>query len=138
MPNLPEEKEVGVVLHGGVGLTGQVPQPGQVEPGPRGHLQHAPPCLVAQQLHLRRVQQPLFLRALVAEAEGQRIVQAEGLKAPRLPVDRQDPGVHDDLRQLRPAALAQRPPLRRQLAAVRKCVQGVQVRKNAQCGKEES
>lgn len=124
----PEEEEVGVVLHHGVGLAGQVAQSGQVEPRPGGHFQHAAPGLVAQQLHLGGVQQP-FLRALVAvpEPEGQRVIQAAtsstSTSSQGLPVDRQDPGVHDDLRQLRPAALAQRPPLGGQLAPVRKSVQ---------------
>lgn len=132
----PEEEEVGVVLHHGVGLAGQVAQAGQVEPGSGRDLQHAAPSLVTQQLHLRGVQQP-FLRALVpvAEREGQRVVQTARHAAHGLPVFRQDAGVHDDLRQLRPAALTQRPPLGRQLAAVRK---RVRARKNAKSSDEES
>lgn len=50
-------------------------------------------------------------------------------------MDPQDLGVHDDLRQLSSAALAQRPPLRGELAAVRK---SVQVRKDAERCEEES
>lgn len=131
----PEEEKVGVVLHHGVGLAQQISQSGKVEPGSRGHLQHAAPGLIAQHLHLRGVQQP-FLRALVPipKAEGQRVVQAARPAAQGLPVDRQDPGVHDDLRQLRPAALAQRPPLGGELAAVRK---SFQMRKNAKRCEQE-
>lgn len=132
----PEEEEVGVVLHHSVGLTGQIPQPGQVESWSRGHLQHAAPGLVAQQLDLRRVQQP-FLRALVPipEHEGQRVIEAPGPAAQGLSVERQDPGVHDYLRQLRSAALAQGSPLRRQLTAARK---SVQVRQEAERCEEEN
>lgn len=117
-------------------LARQVPQSGQVESWSSGHLQHAAPGLVAQQLHLRGVQQP-FLRALVPipEPEGQRVVQAARPAAQGFPVDPQDLGVHDDLRQLSSAALAQRPPLRGELAAVRK---SVQVRKDAERCEEES
>lgn len=132
----PEEKEIGVVLHHGVGLTGQVTKPGQVEPGSRGYLQHAAPGLVTQQLHLCRIQQP-FLCALVpvSEPEGQGVVQTAHSNAHRLPVDCQDPGIQDDLRKFRPAALAQRPPFRGELAATRK---GVQMRKNAERCEEDS
>lgn len=119
-----------------MGLTGQVTKPGQVEPGSRGYLQHAAPGLVTQQLHLCRVQQP-FLCALVpvSEPEGQRVVQTAHSNAHRLPVDCQDPGIQDDLRKFRPAALAQRPPFRGELAATRK---GVQMRKNAERCEEDS
>lgn len=132
----PEEEEVGVVLHHGVGLAGQVTQPGQVEPGPGRNLQHAAPSLVAQQLHLRWVQQP-FLRALVPvpESQRQRVVQVARPDAHGLPVDRQDPGVDDDLRQLRPAALTQRPPLGRQLAGVG---ERVRTQEDAERSEEES
>ena len=54
----PEEEEIGVILDHGVGVTGEVAQAGEVEPGARGHLEHAAPGLVAQHLDLRGVEEP--------------------------------------------------------------------------------
>lgn len=109
MPGSPEEEEIGVVLDHGVGVTREVAQAGEVEPGAGGDLEHAAPRLVAQHLDLGRVEEPR-LAGLVLP--GQVVVEAVHLL-----VQRQHLGVHDDLGQLGAAALAQGSPLRRQLAA---------------------
>ena len=105
----PEEEEIGVILDHGVGVTGEVAQASEVEPGAPGHLEHAAPCLVAQHLDLSRVEEPGVAGLILP---GQVVVQAVYLL-----VQRQHLGVHDDLGQLSSAALAQGSPLGGQLAA---------------------
>lgn len=53
-----EEEEVGVALQDGVRVAGEVSEAGEVEPGASGHLQHAAPSLVAQQLDFGRIKKP--------------------------------------------------------------------------------
>lgn len=105
----PEKEEIGVVLDHGVGVTREVAQAREVESGARGHLEHAAPRLVAQHLDLGRVEEPRVAGLVLPR---QVVVQAVHLL-----VKRQHLGVHDDLGQLRAAALAQRSPLGGQLAA---------------------
>ena len=45
MAGSPEEEEIGVILDHGVGVTGEVAQAGEVEPGVLGHLEPAAPRL---------------------------------------------------------------------------------------------
>ena len=92
-----------------MGVTGEVAQAGEVEPGAPRHLEHAAPCLVAQHLDLSGVEEPSVAGLILS---GQVVVQAMHLL-----VQRQHLGVHDDLGQLRSAALAQGSPLGGQLAA---------------------
>lgn len=113
----PKEEEVSVALHDGVRVTGEVAEPGEVESGAGGHLQHAAPRLVAQQLDLSRIKESsrVVLRAGTGGGvplPGQIIVSPVGIG-----VKSQHPRVNDDGSQLGSAALAQRPPLGRQLAA---------------------
>lgn len=112
-----KEEEVSVALHDGVRVTGEVAEPGEVESGAGGHLQHAAPRLVAQQLDLSRIKESsrVVLRAGTGGGvplPGQIIVSPVGIG-----VKSQHPRVNDDGSQLGSAALAQRPPLGRQLAA---------------------
>lgn len=109
VPGSPEEEEIGVILDHGVGVTREVAQAGEVEPGARGHLEHAAPRLVAQHLDLGRVEEPRLAGLVLPR---QVVVQAVHLL-----VQRQHLGVHDDLGQLGAAALAQGSPLRGELAA---------------------
>ena len=89
----PEEEEIGVILDHSVGVTGEVAQAGEVEPGAPRHLEHAAPCLVAQHLDLSRVEEPCVADLILP---GQVVVQAVYFL-----VQRQHLGVHDDLGQLR-------------------------------------
>lgn len=113
----PKEEEVSVALHDGVRVTGEVAEPGEVESGAGGHLQHAAPRLVAQQLDLSRIKESsrVVLRAGTGGGvplPGQIIVSPVGIG-----VKSQHPRVNDDGSQLGSAPLAQRSPLGRQLAA---------------------
>ena len=102
----PEEEEIGVILDHGVEVTGEVAQAGEVESGAPRHLEHAAPCLVAQHLDLSGVEEPRVAGLILP-----------GQVAVHLLVQSQHLGVHDDLGQLRSAALAQGSPLGGQLAA---------------------
>lgn len=104
----PEEEEIRVILDHGVGVTREVAQAREVEPGARGHLEHAAPRLVAQHLDLGGVEEPRLAGLVVPR---QIVVEAA-----HLPVQRQHLGVYDGLGQLGAAALAQGAPLRGQLA----------------------
>lgn len=111
----PEEEEISVALHDGVRVAGEVAEAGEVEAGAGGHLQHAAPRLVAQQLDLGRVEE--IPRSVLGAAGGAPLPGQVVVGAVGVGVQRQHPRVHDDRGQLGPAALAERPPLGRELAA---------------------
>lgn len=103
--NLSPQKEVVIVVFGDtVGEAGEVAQAGDVEPGAGGHLQHAAPRLVAQQLDLGGVEQ-------VGVVVPRQVV----VGAVRLLVQRQHLGKDDDLRQLGTARFCLRSPVVGQL-----------------------
>lgn len=105
MKNLSPQKEVVIVVFGDtVGEAGEVAQAGDVEPGAGGHLQHAAPRLVAQQLDLGGVEQ-------VGVVVPRQVV----VGAVRLLVQRQHLGKDDDLRQLGTARFCLRSPVVGQL-----------------------
>ena len=89
----PEEEEIGVILDHGVGVTGEVAQAGEAEPGAPRHLEHAASCLVAQHLDLSGVEEPRVAGLILP---GQVVVQAVLLL-----LQRQHLGLHDNLGQLR-------------------------------------
>lgn len=96
-------------------VAGEVAEAGEVEAGAGGHLQHAAPRLIAQQLDLGRIKEPP--RSLLGAGGGSSLPGQVVVRAVGVGVQRQHPRVDDDRRQLGAAALAERPPLRRQLAA---------------------
>lgn len=96
-------------------VAGEVAEAGEVEAGAGGHLQHAAPRLIAQQLDLGRIKEPP--RSLLGAGGGSSLPGQVVVRAVGVGVQRQHPRVDDDRRQLGAAALAERPPLRRELAA---------------------
>lgn len=107
----PEEEEISVALHDGMRVAGEVAEAGEVEAGAGGHLQHAAPRLVAQQLDLGRIEEPP--RSLLGAGGGTPLPGQVVVGAVGVGVQRQHPRVDDDRRQLGSAALAERPPLGR-------------------------
>lgn len=103
---LPQKEIVGIVLHDAVGVAGEISQPADIEPGAGWHLQHAAPCLIAQQLDLGGKEQ---IRVVLPR---QVVVHAV-----RLLMDSEHFGENDDLSELCAARFSLRSPVVGKLAS---------------------
>lgn len=103
---LPQKEVVVVVFGHTVGVAGKVAQSCDIKPGASGHLQHAAPGLVAQQLYLCREEQVCVVMP------GQVVVGTVSLL-----MYCQHLGVYYNLRQLGAARFCLRSPVMGQLAS---------------------